>query len=191
MVAKGLDFPGVTMVGVLNADVGLGWSDFRAAERTFQLITQVAGRAGRAEKPGLVVVQTYNPEHRAIVAAADHDYARFYAGEIESRRELNWPPFVYLARLLVTDADEAKCKTKADAVALALGDLGIRSEPGGVHYIGPAKAPLERLRGEWRYHLVVKSPDRAALVAAIDKLVAVAQVKKIAPVVDIDPAEML
>jgi primosomal protein N' (replication factor Y) len=191
MVAKGLDFPGVTMVGVLNADVGLSWSDFRASERTFQLITQVAGRAGRADKPGLVVVQTYKPDHPAIVAAADHDYARFYAEEIEGRRLHLWPPFVFLARLLVADADEARCLARADAIALALRNVGIPSGGGGVHYIGPAKAPLERLRGEWRYHLVVKSPERAALREAVEKLLAVAEVKRAAPVVDIDPADML
>ncbi|MBC7288179.1 MAG: primosomal protein N' [Armatimonadetes bacterium] len=191
MVAKGLDFPGVTLVGVLNADVGLAWSDFRAAERTFQLLTQVAGRAGRADKPGCVVVQTYSPEHPAITAAAHHDYVGFYAREIESRRRLLWPPFSHIARLLFSHEDKGHAEALAQSVALKLADMGVQRADGRVHYIGPAPAPLERLRGKWRYHLVVKAADRSELVEALAELVRSRQWQAAGGIVDIDPVDMI
>ncbi|MCX7598053.1 MAG: primosomal protein N' [Armatimonadetes bacterium] len=191
MLAKGLDFPGVTLVGVLNADVGLAWPDFRASERTFQLVTQVAGRAGRADKPGLVVVQTYKPEHEALQAAARHDFARFFAHELQARRENRWPPFVHIARLLFTDRDEGRCAAKAQAVALCLENLGIQAKGDGVHYLGPSKAPLVRLRGLWRRHIVLKAPSRDELTEAVERAMAVREIQRAAPLVDIDPLDML
>lgn len=191
MLAKGLDFPGVTLVGVLNADVGLGWSDFRASERTFQLVTQVAGRAGRAEKPGLVVVQTYKPEHPALQAAAGHDFARFFEHELSSRREHKWPPFVHIARLVFTDRDASRCAAKAQAAALHLDNLGIQTESDGVHYRGPAPAPLVRLKGLWRQHIVLKAPSREELVETVNRALAVREIERTSPIVDIDPMDML
>jgi primosomal protein N' (replication factor Y) len=191
MIAKGLDFPGVTLVGVLNADIGLAWSDFRASERTFQLVTQVAGRAGRADKPGLVVVQTYSPEHPALQAASSHDYARFYAHEIASRRLHGWPPFTSLARLLVTDRDRARCAGKAQALGEALERLGIQPGLAGVHYLGPSEAPLPRLKGLWRHHLLIRAPERAELLEAVGRAMADREVERAAPVVDVDPIDML
>lgn len=191
MLAKGLDFPGVTLVGVLNADVGLGWPDFRASERTFQLVTQVAGRAGRADKPGLVVVQTYKPQHPALQAAANHDFGRFFAHELHSRRENRWPPFVHIARLVFTDRDESRCHAKAQAAALTLESLGIQEKGEGVHYLGPSAAPLSRLRGLWRYHIVLKAPTRDELVEAVGRAMASQEIGRAAPMVDIDPMDML
>lgn len=191
MVAKGLDFPGVTLVGVVNADVGLAWPDFRAAERTFQLLTQVAGRAGRADKPGLVIVQTYRADHPSIVAAARHDYAAFYAHEIQHRERLLWPPFAHLARLVVTHEDQAKSHAAAQAVELALIGMGIGRGAGEVHYLGPSPAPLERLRGQWRHHLVLRSPQREALLGLLDELLARREVQQVAPSVDLDPMDMI
>lgn len=191
MVAKGLDFPGVTLVGVVNADVGLAWPDFRAAERTFQLLTQVAGRAGRADKPGLVIVQTYNEEHWAIRAAARHDYLAFYEYEIQSRLKHQWPPFVHLARIVFADAERGRAKAAADACALALDNMGIHSETGEVNYKGPSPAPLERLRGLWRFHLVLRAREREALLDAIGELLERPEVSRAGPVVDIDPVDML
>jgi len=191
MLAKGLDFPGVTLVGVLNADVGLAWPDFRAAERTFQLVTQVAGRAGRADKPGLVVVQTYSPEHPALQAAAGHDFRRFFEHELRSRRENRWPPFVHIARLVFTDKDEGRCRAKAQAAALTLESLGIQAKGEGVHYLGPSPAPLVRLRGLWRQHIVIKAPARDELVEAVRRALAAREIERAAPVVDLDPLDML
>jgi len=191
MVAKGLDFPGVTLVGVVNADVGLAWPDFRAVERTFQLLTQVAGRAGRADKPGLVIVQTYRPDHPSIVAAARHDYAAFYVHEIAARERLLWPPFAHLARLVLTHEDQAKSHAAAQTVELALIGMGVTKGAGEVHYLGPAPAPLERLRGQWRHHLVLRSPQRDALLAALDELLARTEVQQVAPTVDLDPMDMI
>jgi primosomal protein N' (replication factor Y) len=191
MVAKGLDFPGVTLVGVINADVGLAWPDFRAVERTFQLLTQVAGRAGRADKPGLVIVQTYHPEHRALQAAAKHDYAAFYAHEIAERQRLMWPPFVHLARLLFTDADQARARAAAQTAVLTLQDMGINEREGTVHYLGWAAAPLERLRGQWRFHVVLKGIEREPVLQAIAELVSRPQLRHTMPVVDIDPVDMI
>ncbi|NLC55591.1 MAG: primosomal protein N', partial [Armatimonadetes bacterium] len=117
MVAKGLDFPGVTLVGVVAADAGLNVPDFRAAERTFQLLTQVAGRAGRGDRPGEVLIQTFNPEHYAIVAASQHDFEAFYAREVDFRRELGYPPFGALVNLLATDVDPAAAEARAGRAA--------------------------------------------------------------------------
>jgi primosomal protein N' (replication factor Y) len=191
MIAKGLDFPAVTLVGVLNADVGLAWPDFRAAERTFQLLTQVAGRAGRADKPGLVVVQTYRPDHYAIQAAREHNYVAFYEYEIQSRRRIPWPPFVELARLVFAHPEQERARAQAHWVAARLDDMGVHRGAGRVHYVGPVAAPLERLRGRWRFHLVLKAQERDELLAVLAELSRQPEWQKAAPVVDVDPIDML
>ena len=191
MVAKGLDFPGVTLVGVINADVGLAWPDFRAVERTFQLLTQVAGRAGRADKPGIVIIQTYRPDHPALQAAAQHDYKAFYEHEIEGRQRLEWPPFSHVARLLFTDEEEGRAKAAAQVAELALIHRGVPKGSGKVHYLGPAPAPLERLRGQWRYHLVLKAAVRDNLLEVLDDLLADKAVKQAGPVVDLEPVDLI
>jgi primosomal protein N' (replication factor Y) len=158
MIAKGLDLPLVTLVGVISADTGLHLPDFRAAERTFQVLTQVAGRAGRGLLGGRVILQTYYPDHEAIVAASRHDYEAFYRQELERRRELEYPPFVRLTRLLYRNADPERAQREAQR----LGRLVRRAlQEGGRpdDLIGPAPCFFERLRGDYRWHLVLRAAD--------------------------------
>jgi len=191
MIAKGHDFPDVTLVGVLNADVGLNRPDFRAAEHTFQLLTQVAGRAGRADKPGTVLMQTYNPSHPAIVAASHHDYAQFYTYELANRRRNLYPPFTRLINLTIAHEDAAHCQEVADRLAGHLAQLGLEEKRGRRQYVGPAPAPLHKLRGRYRYHLLLKGPDvgdlRSSVLAALDRL----EEDAAAVTVDVDPLDMM
>jgi len=161
MVAKGHDFPGVQLVGVVAADIGLHLPDFRAAERTFQLITQVAGRAGRAERPGRVVVQTFVPDHYALAPVASHDFESFYREEIEHREALGYPPFAALTRVVLQAEDLDQAREAAETLARAA-----RSEiPDGarVELLGPAPAPIAKLRGRYRFMLLLKGDDDALI----------------------------
>ncbi len=155
MIAKGLDIPNVTLVGVINADTSLGLPDFRAGERTFQLLTQVSGRAGRGALPGKVIVQTFNPDHYAVEAAVRGDARAFYRQETAFRREALYPPFCRLVNLVIT----APVEEHARAAAAGLGDI-LRAGllPGDGEVLGPAPAPLSRLKGKYRYHLTIKAP---------------------------------
>jgi primosomal protein N' (replication factor Y) len=168
MIAKGLDFPNVTLVGVVNADVGLHLPDFRAAERTFQLLSQVAGRAGRGPRGGQVLVQTFNPEHACIALAAAHDYEAFVAGEMAHRKTHNYPPYQRLARLIVRSRDQDDASGFADRLAevfrLALEAMKAPSgEAAPVRLLGPADAPVFRLKGFFRFHFQLQSPSAAVL----------------------------
>ena len=151
MVAKGLDFPNVTTVGVLAADMILNLPDYTAAERTFQLLTQVAGRAGRSEKPGRVIVQTYNPEHYSIVAAQNHDYGSFYEKEIQMRELMGYPPFSSMVRILVSDYE-------ADGLLAELGRVAEQLQLGypALEFLGPSEAPISMVRRRRRFHLILK-----------------------------------
>jgi primosomal protein N' (replication factor Y) len=151
MVAKGLDFPGVTLVGVISADTALNLPDFRAPERTFQLLAQVAGRSGRGDRPGEVVIQTYRPDDPAIRAACDHDFASFAERELEDRRVLGYPPFGRLIAFLFRGAEEPAVTAEAGACA----DL-LRGAASGAEVLGPAAAPLSRLKGEFRWQVILK-----------------------------------
>ncbi len=164
MVAKGHDFPGVRLVGVVLADIGLHLPDFRAAERTFQLLTQVAGRAGRDRAPGRVVVQTYSPEHYAIKPVRHHDYEGFYAEELGHRSALGYPPFGKLVHVLVSGPEVES--TLAAATTLA---AGAGPEP-GVDILGPAPAPLSRLRGRHRFQILAKGADPQAVRRVAERL---------------------
>ena len=155
MIAKGLDFPRVTLVGIVSADSALHLPDFRASERTFQLIAQVAGRAGRGELPGRIVVQTHAPEHPSIRAAANHDYNAFRESEDELRRELGYPPHGRLLRVLFEDEEEPRAASTCEAFAT---ELRAVLEPGDGFVLGPAPAPMSLLRGRFRYHLLFKAP---------------------------------
>jgi primosomal protein N' (replication factor Y) len=158
MIAKGHDIPNVTLVGVVSADVGLGMPDFRAAERTFQLLTQVAGRAGRGSLPGIVLVQTINPDHYAVRLAAAQDYRAFYDKELHFRRMMHYPPFSAMANVLV--------RAEKREVALRLSsDLGVllSPPPEKLRIMGPAEAPVPRLKSEYRYQFLVKAASRKAL----------------------------
>ena len=193
MIAKGLDFPNVLLVGVINADSALHFPDFRAAERTFQLVTQVAGRTGRGNRPGRVVVQTFSPEHPAIQAASRHDYIKFAKDELTNRRRFNYPPFGCVGRLIIRGPDEELTEAFAQTLATRLEStrtkLGVE-----VRILGPAPPPITRLRGKYRFHILLQSSNAAHLGETIRK--ATDQLKapdqsEIQFVVDIDPVDML
>jgi primosomal protein N' (replication factor Y) len=164
MIAKGLDIPNVTLVGVISADTSLGLPDFRAGERTFQLLTQVSGRAGRGTRRGKVIVQTFNPEHYAVEAAVRGDAPSFYHQEAVFRREAFYPPFCRLINLVIT----ASAEEHALAASRGLGEI-IRAalSPEEGELLGPAPAPFSRLKGKYRYHLTIKTP---AMEKIADKL---------------------
>ncbi len=190
MIAKGLDFPGVTLVGVISADTSLNVPDFRAGERTFQLLSQVAGRAGRGTDPGEVVVQTFNPDHYAVVAAAAHDYESFYEQEIEIRRELSYPPFSAIVNVVAADSDENQCRKRLNELADRVTQ---RRVLGGapIDVRGPVPASVAKLRGEYRWHVIFQSPDRGSLMRALrSALDALPSVRR-KVVVDVDPSTML
>jgi primosomal protein N' (replication factor Y) len=192
MIAKGHDFPEVTLVGVINADVGLYRPDFRAAERTFQLLTQVSGRAGRADKLGQVYVQTYNPDHYALQAAAQHDYAAFYQVEIAARREHQYPPFTKLASVVFSHPVEETAHEAARQAAVSLQDLGLEHSHGAVQFVGPGACPLHKLRGRYRYQILLKAPDYATLTRLLrDLLDRLERPEDLRVTVDVDPADMM
>ncbi|MGB5813065.1 MAG: primosomal protein N' [Polyangiales bacterium] len=169
MVTKGHDIANVTLVGVVLADQSLAFPDFRASERTFQLLAQVAGRAGRAENPGSVIFQTYQPDHPAIRLAAAHDYEGFYTAEIETRREVGYPPFTRLVTIRVHAGAESDARSAA-AVLAGLANRTDAVRDGFIDVLGPAPAPLARLRGRYHYRVLLKSSDRKALRALTAKL---------------------
>jgi primosomal protein N' (replication factor Y) len=171
MLAKGHDFPNVTLVGVVSVDAGLALPDFRAAERTFQLITQVAGRAGRGDRAGQVLVQTYHPEHYALRHACAQDYDGFYKEEIRHRQNHAYPPFVALASLLVHGSDQSR--VRSDAVGLRK-EMDLANKDRTCRVLGPAPAPLARLKGEHRLQLLVKSQSRRQLRHVVDQALATA-----------------
>ena len=191
MIAKGHDFPGVTLVGVLNADTGLHRPDFRAAEHTFQVLTQVAGRAGRADKPGEVLVQTYNPDHHAIVTASRHDYQGFYQRELASREKPGYPPFVRLARLVFAAEDDEVCHGEALAVKQVLQDMGVAEKHGPLCFMGPAQAPLRKLRGRYRWSILLKSRAQPLPDLVRELLGRLSLKRDVSLTVDVDPTDMM
>jgi primosomal protein N' (replication factor Y) len=189
MIAKGHDFPRVTLVGVLSADQTLGLPDFRASERTFQLLTQVAGRAGRGDRPGRVLVQAFDPDHPVLREAAVQDFEAFYEREIAYRRALRVPPLSALVQILVLDRDELKAAKWSERVADA-----IRSEgEGRLRVSGPGPAPMERIRDRWRRQVLVRSAGRRRMVEAIDRALAslAREIPRRAIHVDVDPVSLL
>ena len=188
MIAKGLDFPDVTLVGVINADVALHLPDFRAAERTFQLLAQVAGRTGRGDRGGHVLVQTFSPDHPAILAAMRHDFAQFLASELPAREAYGYPPFGSMIRLLVQAENAVRAEQFAESVAAAL-RAGAPSE---IRILGPAPAPMPRLRDLHRFHVQAQSADaerlREHVAAAVETQTVPDDVRL---TVDVDPISML
>lgn len=168
MVAKGLDLPRVTLVGVVSADTSLNLPDFRAGERTFQLLSQVAGRAGRGPLGGQVIFQTFSPEHYAIQAAASHDYTAFYEREIDYRRQLRNPPFSRLALLTCSHTNDAICQREAEKMARALTLERDARGIGDINLIGPAPAFIHRLRGRYRWQLVLRGAGLSSFLAQIN-----------------------
>ncbi len=186
MIAKGLDFPKVTQVGVISADANLNLPDFRSGERTFNLITQVAGRAGRGDLGGEVIVQTYTPEHYAISLAAKHDYISFYNREIESRRRLLFPPFINLVKITLRSRREESVVKSAERLAKLL----LKRIP-GVDILGPAPSPMPKLRGYYRWNILIKAKDRVSIVGKLHE--ALKGFRKGAGVlmaIDVDPMSM-
>jgi primosomal protein N' (replication factor Y) len=165
MIAKGHDFPNVTLVGVVSVDGGLGLPDFRAAERTFQLLTQVAGRAGRGDRPGHVIIQTYHPEHYSIQCAKSQNYEEFYQREIQFRRAMSYPPFTALINILVHDVRLERAAETASALARHLRQTSTERR---LRVLGPAAAPLGRLKGEHRIQLLIKAHSRSLAREALD-----------------------
>jgi primosomal protein N' (replication factor Y) len=197
MIAKGLDFPNVTLVGVVNADVGLHIPDFRSAERTFQLLSQVAGRAGRGPRGGRVLVQTFTPEHPAIALAAAHDYAAFVAEELTHRRAHNYPPYQRLARLIVRSRDQEAARRFADHLAGlftgALQKLTQQPTPiAPIRLLGPAEAPVFRLKGYYRFHFQLQSVSPAALHQLLRAVLPTLRTPSgVEFTLDVDPLNML
>lgn len=190
LVAKGHDFPNVTLVGVVSADFTLGFPDFRAAERTFQILTQVGGRAGRGERPGRVVVQAFRPDHYAIQCAAAHDYAAFYQKESRYRRIMGYPPFAALANVVAAAKTLETAQRRARAAADAIRQAG----GGDVKILGPAVAPLARLKGRWRFQIMVRSANRRRLSDVLNEALDSLEGSAGPPrdlVVDVDPASLL
>ncbi|MDQ2936870.1 MAG: primosomal protein N', partial [Acidobacteriota bacterium] len=191
MLAKGHDFPNVTLVGVVSVDAGLALPDFRAAERTFQLLTQVAGRAGRGDRAGRVLIQTYHPYHYALKHAGAQDYAGFYQEEIRHRQNHTYPPFVALASLLVHGTDLVR--VRSDAVELRK-ELDRANAERAARVLGPAPAPLARLKGEFRVQLLIKCRNRHQLRKIIDDALKALTERKInlrSINVEIDPVSIM
>jgi len=190
MLAKGHDFQRVTLVGVISADSGLSLPDFRAAERTFQLLTQVAGRAGRGDLPGRVLIQTYYPEHYAIQDAVRQDYLSFFERELHFRRMMAYPPFTSLANVIVRD-------TKLENVirwSRQLSEYFSPQDGKGLRILGPASAPLARLKKEHRFQFLLKSPKRTLLTKVLTSALAFCDAHEIpqtAVLVDMDPLTLL
>jgi primosomal protein N' (replication factor Y) len=185
MIAKGHDIHGVTLVGVVGADMALGLPDFRAAERTFQLLTQVAGRAGRGQTPGKVVLQTYFQDHYAVQFAARHDFAGFYEKELQFRAWMHYPPYSAIANVLIRSE-------KLDEALTWSGELGRwfeKTRHEGIRVLGPAAAPITRLKRDYRYHFILKSPSREKMNALLRAMLAEAAARKIPRtqvIVDVD-----
>lgn len=191
MIAKGLDFPNVLLVGVINADTSLHFPDFRAAEKTFQLVTQVAGRTGRGEKPGQVLVQTFSPEHPAIIAASKHDFIGFAATELAQRAQFGYPPHGHLARIIMRGPNMTETEGFAESFVRK---LQTTRELHGIEcrILGPAQPPLSRLRGNYRFHAILQTMEAEPLNRLIVRTIAdIKPPKDIQYVIDIDPIDTL
>lgn len=193
MIAKGHDAPGVTLIGVVSADASLHFPDFRASERTFQLLAQVSGRAGRGTKPGRVLVQTRDPDHPSLAAATRHDFRRFADDELRLRADLDYPPFGRLARILLEgdpDVVERHAEQLADrlrAAASALPD----TPPGAARILGPAPAPIERLRGRYRMQILVKAAEARQIAFVLRAVPPSSTRSSLRTLIDVDPVSMM
>jgi len=190
MIAKGLDYPNVTLVGVVAADTALNLPDFRSAERTFQLLTQAAGRAGRGDKSGQVIIQTYNPENYSIKAVQTQDYAAFYREEIAIREELCYPPFHSLIKIVISGDDEREVIHRLENV---LGDARQCAESRGIQmeFLGPSPAPLNRIKDQFRWQLFLKGPDKQLLHTVLIDTIDEATFGSGGLSIDVDPVSML
>ncbi len=191
MIAKGLDFPQVTLVGVINADIALHFPDFRAAERTFQLVTQVAGRTGRGRQGGRVIVQTYSPDHPAILAAQRHDYLMFAQQELPVRREFGYPPLIAMIRIVVRGPVQGVAEEFARHVAELLAQAARRREQ-TPRMMGPTPAPIPRLRGHFRFHILLYDANQGELSALVEAATgALKSPENVVWTIDVDPVDMM
>lgn len=189
MVTKGLDIGSVTLVGVVAADIGLNIPDFRAAEHTFQMITQVAGRAGRHKLAGNVIVQTYDPEHYAIKYSSKHDYEGFYNEEIKTREQLGYPPFSNLINIIISGDSEKNLESVSNELVRFIGKR-ISTEDGQV--FGPAIAPISKLKGNFRYQVIVKGRNIDNMrKGVVESTARVVKLGRTYISIDIDPYNML
>jgi primosomal protein N' (replication factor Y) len=189
MIAKGLDFPNVLLVGVICADSALFLPDYRAAERTFQLLSQVIGRTGRGPKGGRVVVQAYNPRHFAIQAGVGQDYAKFARTELAQRKEAHYPPYLRLIRVVV---HAPTIKAGEERTAALAADLRAAPDLDAITILGPAPAPITRLNDQWRFHLICKCPTDTDVEATLARLSPhAAGSSKVRVLIDVDPLTMM
>ena len=191
MIAKGLDFPNVTLVGVINADTALHFPDFRAAEKTFGLVTQVAGRSGRGDKGGRVLVQTFSPDHKAIIAATRHDYEQFVESEQGLRKQFGYPPYGFLTRVVVRSESDDLARETCQQIAKCIQE---KSEQLNVkaRLLGPSKATVEKLRGKFRYHLLLRTENSDEIQPVIRHVQSsIKVVEDVQWIADIDPQDML
>jgi primosomal protein N' (replication factor Y) len=197
MIAKGLDFPNVTLVGVINADVGLHLPDFRSGERTFQLLAQVSGRTGRGDQGGRVLIQTFTPEHPCIGLAAKHDFLKFAELELAQRKAHQYPPYQRLVRLIIRSLKEEAASRFADQMAdLFKASLKLpQHQPptaAGIRLLGPAEAPVFRLNNYFRFHFQLQSASAALLHQVLRDVLALARPPHdVEYQVDVDPSNMM
>ena len=195
MIAKGLNLPNVTLVGVINADTTLHMPDFRAAEKTFQMLTQVAGRAGRGEQPGEVIIQTYDPEHYSIKAAQNYDYKGFFEQEMSIRRTLGYPPFSRLIRIVLSSTDEALVRNSALLLKESLVNVKRDIAPDGTDILGPAPAPLHKIKERYRWQIVLKGKNglvmRQLTIKGIDNFENQHGSRSVTISVDVEPQNMM
>lgn len=190
MVAKGLDFPEVALVGIIDADSMLNLPDFRATEKAFQLLVQVSGRAGRAEYPGEIVIQTYNPEHWVIDVAKKQDYFSFYREEITARKMLNYPPFTSILRIVVTAPTEEKVRLGSDEMSSRIFEI-IDAKEEWVEFLGPAPCPVRKIRNKFRYQIILKCDNVILLKSIGEELSHRVYIKECGFTIDINPLNMM
>ncbi|HRT26960.1 MAG TPA: hypothetical protein P5573_02455, partial [Syntrophales bacterium] len=192
MVAKGHDYPNVVLVGVIMADASLNLPDFRAAEYTFQLLTQVSGRGGRGDETGRVIIQTFNPEHYAVRFACGHDYRGFYEEEIVLRKALGYPPFLRLVNVRISGLKKENVEECAREVAEMTRALAKSLAPGeSVDIIGPAEAPIPKLKGRYRWQLILKGKSVQSLHGVAQNILSQRRRRGVDVRVDVDPLNFM
>ena len=196
MIAKGHDFPALTLVGVLAADLGLHFPDFRSSERTFQLLTQVAGRAGRHQIPGKVMVQTYLPEHPAVSFAQTHDYAGFAVKELEERKDLSYPPYGKMAIVRIQAEKETTAEKMADQARVEIESLKTKNpDYANIDVLGPAPAAMAKIKNKFRFQILIKTTSSKGLNLFLQHFLKSAEVwnksKSAQIAVDVDPINLL
>ena len=190
MITKGHDFPFITLVGVISADTSLNIPDFRASERTFQMLTQVAGRGGRGEAPGRVIIQTFNPEHYALKHAQSHDYKSFYAEEIQFRQALQYPPFGRIINVRLSSIKKEVLVERAKLIGKQARKLAARLGD-AAEIIGPAESPLAKIRGRFRYQMLIKGQDINVLHQIAQELLQKHTDSAVKITVDVDPENFM